>query len=281
MSSSVSSPPPRLISDELWALVEPLIPPRPPAVHGRTGRPRTSDRDALEGIAFVLSTGIGWTKLPPELGYGSGWTCWRRMREWAEAGVFDLLHQAVLDRLGESGRLDWSRASLDLVSVRATARTAPGLGAVRHHHRHLGPAARGPHARSDVETDRADPDLPAGPPGSCAPRSPAAGSSSGLSTRWPTCRRPPRTGWSRRATRPAPPPPAASTPPTRETCGTASAGGRQRQARRPLPRPPRPLTDRAGYPDPRRPRTAPPPGPAGVPDGAAPGAGSGVRAAGW
>src|SRR3954451_5546460 len=60
MSSSASSPPPRLISDELWALVEPLIPPRKPAVHGRTGRPRTSDRDVLGGIAFVLSTGIGW-----------------------------------------------------------------------------------------------------------------------------------------------------------------------------------------------------------------------------
>src|SRR5829696_8497462 len=72
MSSSVPSPPPRLISDELWALVEPLIPPPRPAVHGRTGRPRTSDRDVLEGIAFVLSTGIGWTKLPTELGYGSG-----------------------------------------------------------------------------------------------------------------------------------------------------------------------------------------------------------------
>ncbi|WP_089403300.1 IS5 family transposase [Geodermatophilus saharensis] len=119
MSSSVSSPPPRLISDELWALVEPLIPPRPPAIHGRTGRPRTSDRDVLEGIAFVLSTGIGWAKLPTELGYGSGWTCWRRMHEWAEAGVFDRLHTAVLDRLGETGRLDWSRASLDSVSVRA------------------------------------------------------------------------------------------------------------------------------------------------------------------
>src|SRR4051812_47875522 len=66
MSSSVSPPPSRLISDELWALVEPLILPRPPAVHGRTGRPRTSDRDVLEGIAFVLSTGIGWTKLPRE-----------------------------------------------------------------------------------------------------------------------------------------------------------------------------------------------------------------------
>jgi len=119
MSSSVSSPPPRLISDELWALVEPLIPPQPPAVHGRTGRPRTSDRDVLEGIAFVLSTGIGWTKLPRELGYGSGWTCWRRMHEWADAGLFDRLHQVVLDRLGEQGELDWSRASLDSVSVRA------------------------------------------------------------------------------------------------------------------------------------------------------------------
>ncbi len=119
MSSPASSPPPRLISDELWALVEPLIPPRKPAVYGRTGRPRTSDRDVLEGIAFVLSTGIGWAKLPTELGYGSGWTCWRRLHEWADAGVFDQLHRSVLDRLGETGQLDWSRASLDSVSVRA------------------------------------------------------------------------------------------------------------------------------------------------------------------
>ena len=119
MSSPALPPPSRLISDELWVLVEPLIPPRRPAIHGRTGRPRASDRDVLEGIAFVPSTGIGWTKLPAELGYGSGWTCWRRMREWAEAGVFDRLHRAVLDQLGEQGRLDWSRASLDSVSVRA------------------------------------------------------------------------------------------------------------------------------------------------------------------
>ena len=119
MSSSAPSPPPRLISDELWALVEPLIPPPKPAVHGRTGRPRVCDREALEGIAFVLSTGIGWARLPVELGHGSGWTCWRRLHEWADAGVFDRLHRAVLDKLGEQGRLDWSRASLDSVSVRA------------------------------------------------------------------------------------------------------------------------------------------------------------------
>ncbi len=103
----------------MWALVEPLTPPLKPAVHGRTGRPRTSDRDVLEGIPLVLSTGIGWATLPTELGYGSGWTCWRRMHEWADAGVFDRLHQAVLDQLGKRGRLDWSRTSLDGVSVRA------------------------------------------------------------------------------------------------------------------------------------------------------------------
>src|SRR4051812_50158523 len=86
MSSPASSPPPRLISDELWALVEPLLPPRKPAVHGRTGRPRTSDRDVLEGIVFVLSTGIGWAKLPRELGYGSGWACWGGLPQWGRAG---------------------------------------------------------------------------------------------------------------------------------------------------------------------------------------------------
>ena len=124
MSSPASSPP-RLISDELWALAEPLIPPRRPAIHGRTGRPRTSDRDVLEGIAFVLSIGIGWAKLPTEFGYGSGWTCWRRMHEWAEAGVFDQLHTAVLDRLGGSGRPNWSRASQPGLGQRSREKGVP------------------------------------------------------------------------------------------------------------------------------------------------------------
>ncbi len=109
----------RLVSDELWALVEPLIPPRPPAVNGRTGRPRVDDRAALEGILFVLETGVPWKKLPSELGFGSGITCWRRLRAWQDAGVWEQLHQAVLDRLGQQGLLDWSRTCLDSVNVRA------------------------------------------------------------------------------------------------------------------------------------------------------------------
>jgi transposase len=108
-----------LVSDELWALVEPLLPapPRPP--YG--GRHRTiSDRACLAAIVYMARTSTPWRLLPArELGCGSPATCWRRLTEWANAGVFDQLHLQVLDRLGERGQLDWERASIDTMSVRA------------------------------------------------------------------------------------------------------------------------------------------------------------------
>ena len=68
----------------------------------------------------MARTSTPWRLLPArELGSGSPATCWRRLTEWAKAGVFDQLHLEVLDRLGEQGRLDWSRASVDTMSVRA------------------------------------------------------------------------------------------------------------------------------------------------------------------
>lgn len=67
----------------------------------------------------MLTTGIPWKKLPTELGYGLGITCWRRLRDWQQAGVWDRLHRLVLDRLGQLGLLDWSRTALDSGSVRA------------------------------------------------------------------------------------------------------------------------------------------------------------------
>jgi len=110
----------RLVTDELWELVEPLIPqPRPRRRGLRTGRPRVPDRAVLAGIVFVLSTGISWNDLPAELGCGSGTTCWRRLRAWPRAGVWQQLHRVVLDRLGQNGVLDWSRAAVDSVGVRA------------------------------------------------------------------------------------------------------------------------------------------------------------------
>lgn len=106
-----------LVSDELWAVIEPLLPPQPPRPKG--GRPRVSDRAALTGILFVLKTGTPWEMLPPEMGCGSGMTCWRRLRDWQEAGVWDLLHQVLLDRLGQADRIDWSRVSIDASTVAA------------------------------------------------------------------------------------------------------------------------------------------------------------------
>jgi transposase len=78
-----------------------------------------SDRAVLAGIVFVLTTGISWNDLPQELGFGSGVTCWRRLREWQRIGLWERLHRLVLDRLGQQGLLDWSRAAVDSVSVRA------------------------------------------------------------------------------------------------------------------------------------------------------------------
>ena len=106
-----------LVSDELWAVVAPLLPPEPPKPKG--GRPRLSDRAALTGILFVLRSGIPWEMLPQEMGCGSGMTCWRRLRDWHAAGVWARLHHELLNRLGAADQIDWSRACLDSASVPA------------------------------------------------------------------------------------------------------------------------------------------------------------------
>ena len=100
-----------LVSDELWDLIAPLLPSERPKPKG--GRPRVPDRAVLTGILFVLHSGIPWELLPQEMGCGSGVTCWRRLRDWQEAGVWERLHQVLLDRLGIADQIDWSRACLD------------------------------------------------------------------------------------------------------------------------------------------------------------------------
>ena len=106
-----------LVSDELWKTIEPLLPDEAPKPKG--GRPRVDNRSALAGIIFVLKSGIPWEMLPKEMGCGSGVTCWRRLHEWQEAGVWERLHKVLLDRLGEADRIDWERASLDSASIPA------------------------------------------------------------------------------------------------------------------------------------------------------------------
>lgn len=99
----------------LWKRIEPLILIVKPSPKG--GRPRVSDQQALNGIVYVLRTGIPWEELPLALGYGSGMTCWRRLRDWQAAGVWHRLHQVLLAELRRADKLDLSRASLDAASV--------------------------------------------------------------------------------------------------------------------------------------------------------------------
>src|SRR5512135_783304 len=138
-----------MVPDELWARIEPLLPAVPRRAD-HPGRKRLDDRKVLCGILFVLYTGIPWEFLPQELGFGSGMTCWRRLRDWHEAGVWQQLHEALLAELNAAGALDWSGAVIDSSHLRAlrAAQNGPEPGrpcpdrlqAPRNHRRARDPA---------------------------------------------------------------------------------------------------------------------------------------------
>lgn len=114
----MARPKPREVDDELWTAIEQLL----PKVGRRArhpGRKRHPDRLVFQGILFVLHTGISREHLPQELGFGSGMTCWRRLAEWTEAGVWPRLHHEVLLAEPRSANaLDFSRAAVDGSHIR-------------------------------------------------------------------------------------------------------------------------------------------------------------------
>src|SRR5438132_4216041 len=120
---------PWVVSDELWGRIEPLLP-RVERRFRYPGRKRLPDRQALQGILFVLHTGIAWRHLPPELGFGGGSTCYRRLDEWQKAGVWGQLHALLLAELRAAGELEWSRAVADSSHVQAK-KGAPPPGRAR------------------------------------------------------------------------------------------------------------------------------------------------------
>jgi transposase len=105
-----------LLPDDLWAVIEPLLPP-PPRPGPKGGRPPVQNRPALTGVLFVLKSGIPWEMLPREMGCGSGMTCWRRLRDWQAAGVWARVHAELLARMRGADLIDWSRASVDSCAV--------------------------------------------------------------------------------------------------------------------------------------------------------------------
>jgi transposase len=104
-----------LVAVELWVLIEPLIP-KVPRRRRYPGRKRIDDRKMLTGILYVLQTGTAWEYLPQEIGCS---TCWRRLKEWQEAGVWQRLYQVLLAKLHEADLIDWSRAAIDSSHVHA------------------------------------------------------------------------------------------------------------------------------------------------------------------
>ncbi|MEU4706787.1 transposase [Nocardia salmonicida] len=105
-----------IIDDQPWAVIEPLLPVKAP---GTPGPARMNDRLVLQGILFVLIAGIEWEDLPQELGFGSSMTCWRRLRDWQTAGVFEAMHTTMLAYCHRAGLTDLDRVIPDGPHVRA------------------------------------------------------------------------------------------------------------------------------------------------------------------
>ena len=103
-----------MATDPATAAAATTSPPwRGPAPHPG---PQLCGRTRLHGPH--LST--PWVLLPAkELGCGSATTCWRRFDEWARTGVFEQLQALLLDELGQAGRVDLERVSVDSFSLRA------------------------------------------------------------------------------------------------------------------------------------------------------------------
>jgi transposase len=108
-----------LLPDELWKVVQPLLPPPKPRRFKFPGRKPMDPRKILTGILYVLKSGIPWEMLPQELGFGTGMSCWRYLRAWQEQGVWQRIHKVLLSKLRGADKIDFSRAVVDSSSVRA------------------------------------------------------------------------------------------------------------------------------------------------------------------
>ena len=97
------------VSDELWALLEPILadldPPAP------TGRPRIDQRAALDGIIYHLRTGCQWNALPREFGDDS--SVHRTFQRWLELDVLDAIWGQLLEACEDLGGVDWTWQAAD------------------------------------------------------------------------------------------------------------------------------------------------------------------------
>ena len=96
----------QFLTDKQWAKIEKLLPKKK-----SKGRPWVGSREVLEGILWVLRSGARWRDLPDW--YPSASTCWRRLKDWEEEGIWLKMWRAFLAELDEEGTLNWGEIFLD------------------------------------------------------------------------------------------------------------------------------------------------------------------------
>ncbi|NUP46042.1 MAG: transposase [Catenulispora sp.] len=112
-----------MVTDQAWERISALLPERPRR-RRNPGRKPLDDRAVLNGILVVLGRRIGFEKLPQELEYGSGMTCWRRLRDWQRAGIWPDIARVLREEIPEARRIDFDR-------VIDSGETAEGDGETR------------------------------------------------------------------------------------------------------------------------------------------------------
>jgi len=101
------------LTDEQWALVEPLLPPQKP----KTGRPARNHREVLNGILWIAHTGAPWRDLPER--YGPWQTVYSRLRHWSREGIWQRVFETLLAEAERRQDLDWNLHHIDSTVIRA------------------------------------------------------------------------------------------------------------------------------------------------------------------
>ncbi len=127
------------LSDTQWARLQPLLPPSRRGKGTKGGRPRTDDRQTINGILWILRTGAPWGDLPAR--YGKRSTVSNRYYRWIAHGIWDRIYAAVKAQADAAGDLDWDVHHVDATVIRAHQHAAGAKKGIRKPRRLAGARA--------------------------------------------------------------------------------------------------------------------------------------------
>lgn len=103
------------VNDELWDIVRSILDELDPPAG--TGRPRTGQRQALNGIIYQMRSGCQWNQLPQQFGDDS--SVHRTMQRWVAKGVFEKVWAVLIENCEGLGGVDWQWQSADAAMGKA------------------------------------------------------------------------------------------------------------------------------------------------------------------